>query len=203
MKKSEAVRSVFDLLEEQDMPFAASIRAWLLNSFPRDVEQRSIHLVLQLEKLFEMAVFENEVETVHVLLQQGFPPDIKGDWQTTPLMWASCLGYDRIASLLIGYGANQFAPCFSGHALRDLRKAVSSPEYQYILKRREEIHAQVVAGCLKPLSSVGSESGSEQPQNKKKEFVRQINNGKGIDELFKKMKTHEPRSTKTVDFIVE
>ena len=89
---------------------------------------------------------------------------------------------------------------FSGKTLQDLRKSVSSKEYQAILKRKEEIHAQVVAGCLKPLSSVTSSGG--QPQNKKK-FVRQIDNGKGIDELFKRMKKQEPRTTRSVDFIVE
>ena len=201
MKTAEAVQSVFDLLQNQDTSVGKSIRAWLVNSFPKEVEQSAVQLVLQLQKLFEMAVFENEVETVHALLQQGFPPDIKGDWQTTPLMWASCLGYNQIVKLLIGYGADQNIVCFSGKTIQDLRKSVSSKEYQAILKRKEEIHAQVVAGCLRPLSSVTSDSG--QPQNKKKEFVRQIDNGKGIDELFKKMKKHEPRTTRSVDFIVE
>lgn len=201
MKKVEAVRSVFELLEDQDTPFARSIRAWLLHSFPKEVEQSAVQLVLQLKKLFEMAVFENEVDTVHILLQQGFPPDIKGDWGTTPLMWAVCLGYDQISKLLIGYGANQCATCFSGKTITELRKAVSSIEHQAILRRKEEIHDQVMAGCLKPLSSGTSDAG--QPQNNKKNFIRQINNGKGLDELFKKIKSRESRSTKTVSFIVE
>ena len=203
MTKEEAIRSIFDLMQSEVGTPAEAVQAWLVRVFPSKAEHSAVQLVSQLEKLFEMAVFENEVDTVHVLLQQGFPPDVLGDWQTTPLMWATCLGHDKIATLLKGFGANSEAVCFSGKKAKDFQRRADFPEYQAILRRKEEIHAQVMAGALKPfLGTTGAASG-ESTERKKPKAVRQIDNGKGVDELFKRMKSKEVSGMKTDSYAMK
>ena len=185
--------SIFDLLQSVDAPQAQNLHKWLGNMFPKATDRSSIQIAIQLEKLFEMAVFENQTNTVHLLLQQGFSPDIRGDWGTTPLMWATCLNYSKIMALLTAYGANQQATSFSGLSAKDFRSSKNKafPEYQAILKRKNEIHAQVVAGYLKPLDSSAATSDDPPPQKNRPSHLRQIDNGKGVDEVFKEIKTKE------------
>lgn len=193
--------SVFDLLQSIDSPQARNLQKWLSEMFPRATDCTSIQMAIQLEKLFEMAVFENQVDTVHLLLQQGFSPNIRGDWGTTPLMWATCLNYPQIASLLKAYGINQQAKSFSGKVAQDFQHQQNKdlPEYQSIVTRRAQIHAQVVAGYLKPLNATASTTG-EAPQSEKHQ--RQIDNGKGIDEVFKNME-NSAKKTYQIDCIIE
>ena len=180
--------SIFDLLQTVDTPQAHDLQKWIASMFPKANDRASFLLAIQLEKLFEMAVYENQPDTIHLLLQQGLPPDMRDDWGTTPLMWASCLGYTQIINLLKTYGADQYAKSFSGKVATDFNPHMDSnlPEYKTIIKRRAEIHAQVKAGYLKPF---GSETPATDggPQNKLKKRQRQIDNGKGMDEVFKKM----------------
>ena len=197
-----AQMSIFDLLQTSDSPQAQDLQRWIASMFPKANDRASFQLALQLEKLFEMAVFENQADTVHLLLQQGLSPDMRGDWGTTPLMWANCLGYTQIVKLLTAYGADQYAKSFSGKVAADFETKANqdSAEYQSILDRRREIHAQVEAGYLKPFGA-GTTAASGTPQNKSKR-QRQIDNGKGVDEVFKKMAT-TTRTTREINFDVE
>ena len=192
--------SIFDLLQTLDTPQAKGLQRWLSSVFPRSTDRSSLQLAIQLEKLFEMAVFENQIDTVHLLLQQGFSPNIRGDWGTTPLMWASCLKYPKIMALLKAYGANQLAKSFSGKVAKDFCTDLyrNLPEYQAILTRRAQIHAQVEAGYLKPLATVSAAADSS-PQNHPRQ--RQIDNGKGMDELLKKI-DKSPRKTRALRSII-
>ena len=177
--------SVFDLLYPAQTPQEADLRAWIIRNFPQSTKQTAFQLAVQLEKLFEMAVFENQVDDVHNLLQQGVPPDLRFDWGLTPLMWANCLKYDELAELLEAYGANPQLKSFSGttaKAFQNVSSKQNSVEVQAILKRRDEIHALVKAGCLKPLSGA---SGKKVLHKTRKN--RQIDNGIGVDETLKRM----------------
>ncbi len=180
--------SIFDLLQTVDVPQARGLQRWISSMFPKVSDRTSFLLATQLEKLFEMAIYENQIDTVHLLLQQGISPNIRADWGTTPLMWASCLGYKRIAELLISYGADQHFKSFSGKVASDFNEKMdgSLPEYQTITNRRKQIHDQVKAGYLKPFGST-STSSSDNPRNRKSKHQRQIDNGKGVDEVLKKM----------------
>jgi len=180
--------SIFDLLQTVDTPQARNLQKWIASMFPKANDRASFLLAVQLEKLFEMAVYENQVDTVHLLLQQGLPPDMRADWGITPLMCANCLGYAQIVNLLKSYGADQYAKSFSGKVAADFNSKMDPnlPEYQAIIDRRSEIHAQVKAGYLKPFGSGSTPVGGSR-QNKSKKRQRQIDNGKGMDEVFKKM----------------
>lgn len=192
--------SIFDLVQTIDTPQEEDLQQWIFQIFPKPTDCTSFQLALQLEKLFEMAIFEDQVDAVHLLLQQGVPANIRGDWGTTPLMWATCLNHTQICRLLIAYGANQHAKSFSGKSAKDYRPRAAHdfPEYAAILQRENEIHRQVKAGYLKPFKPTDS---GESPQNKKKK--RQIDNGKGVDELFKKIKSLEPRSSRKISVIIQ
>lgn len=186
--------SIFDLLQTVDTPQAQDIQNWIASMFPKASDRASFLLAIQLEKLFEMAVYENQVDTVHLLLQQGIAPDIRSDWGTTPLMWAHCLDYTQIIKLLESYGADQYAKSFSQKVASDFSPQMNAnlPEYQSIIKRRAEIHAQVTAGYLKPFGSAISSVGGT--PNKKAKRCRQIENSKGIDEVFKQTEQGRRRS---------
>ena len=193
--------SIFDLLQSADTPQAQDLQKWLIQMFPKATDRTSIQVAIQLEKLFEMAIFENHIDTVHLLLQQGFSPNIKGDWGTTPLMWATCLNHTKIAMLLKAYGANQRAKSFSGKVAKDFcdNQNQELPEYQAILERLVSIHTQVEAGYLKPLSSATAPTDGD-PQNEPRR--RQIDNGKGLDELFKAMR-NEAKKPRDIDLSVD
>ena len=183
--------SIFDLLQSTDTPQAKDLQRWLKDMFPQATGHTSIQMAIQLEKLFEMAIFENHIDTVHLLLQQGFSPNIRGDWGTTPLMWADCLRHAEIATLLKAYGANQRAKSFSGKVAKEFHDNNNKelPEYQAILQRQAEIHAQVAAGYLKPLGTFDPSTSTINT----KTVQRQIDNGKGVDELFKKLCDKNPQ----------
>ena len=51
--------------------------------------------------------------------------------------------------------------------------------------RKDQIHKQVLAGYFKPISTASGDA----PQKSMPQ--RQSNNGKGVDELFKKLQTKE------------
>ena len=190
MTQTESIQSIFDLITTPDDSDTQHILSWMNTLFPQTVARSAFQTVICLNRLFELALFENQIEIVHLLLQKGLPPDIPGDWGTTPLMWATCLQYDRIASLLIDYGANQRAKCYSGKTAADFKKSDSlhqTPEYQFILARQKEIHAQATSQKLfkkpgKPHDSTSAKRTKESPGK------RQINNGKGMDEMLKKLK---------------
>jgi len=190
MAQIESMQSIFDLITTPDDLDTQNVLGWMNTLFPQTVARSAFQTVVCLNRLFEFAIFENQIEIVHLLLQKGLPPDIPGDWNTTPLMWASCLKYDRIASLLIDYGANQRAKCHSGKTAADFEKSErlhQIPEYQFILARQKEIHAQVTGKKIfkksnKAHSSVQTKPTKEAPEN------RQINNGRGMDEMLKKLK---------------
>lgn len=180
--------SIFDLLQPAETPSTQDLRRWLGNVFPKMADRASFQLASQLEKLFEMSVFENQVDAVHLLLQQGIPANIRFDWGMTPLMWANYLGYTKIANLLIAYGANQHTKSFHGTRACDfvgLPLKNPSIECETILKRRAEIHDQVIAGYLKPLVPPTTSSSGTSGNKKPKIHRRQIDNGRGIDEIFK------------------
>ena len=195
--------SIFDLLQTVDTPQAQNLQKWIASTFPKANDRASFLLAIQLEKLFEMALYENQIDTIHLLLQQGLPPDMRADWGITPLMCAHCLGYFQITKLLESYGADQHAKSFSGKVAADFNPDMNPnlPEYQTITNRRAEIHAQVKAGYLKPLGS-GSSSADEAPQNKPKKRQRQIENGKGVDEVFKAM-DQQLRRPREINLIFE
>jgi len=195
--------SIFDLLQTVDTPQAQELQQWIALMFPKTNDRASFLLATQLEKLFEMAIYENQVDTVHLLLQQGVPPNMRSDWGTTPLMWATCLGYTQIVNLLLTYGADQHAKSFSGILAADFsnNKSTQSPEYKAIMDRRALIHAQVTAGYLKPLGAQSSTS-EDASQNTPPKRQRQIDNGKGVDELFKQMNTTESK-TREINLVFE
>ena len=114
--------SIFDLLQTADTPQAKELQHWISSMFPKANDRASFSLAIQLAKLFEMAIYENQIDTIHLLLQQGISPNIRADWGTTPLMWACCLGHKRIVELLISYGADQHLKSFSGKVALDFRK---------------------------------------------------------------------------------
>ena len=198
-----AQMSIFDLLQTADTPKAQDLQRWIASMFPKANDRASFQLAVQLEKLFEMAVFENQIDTVHLLLQQGIPPDIRGDWGTTPLMWANCLGYTQIVKLLIAYGADQYARSFSGKLPANFREksAQELPEYQAIQERLKIVHSQVKEGYLKPFGSTSSTS-SGTPRTKPNTRKRQIDNGKGVDEVFKNIE-EASRRTREINLVFE
>ena len=195
--------SIFDLLQVSDTPQAKELQLWVSAMFPKTNEQASFSLAVQLEKLFEMAIYENQIDTVHLLLQQGIPPNIQSDWGTTPLMWATCLGYNQIEDLLISYGADQHLESFSGKVASDFKKNTTKnlPEYTFIVNRQNMIREQIKAGYLKRFGSTSSSTSGTHNQNTTPKRQRQIDNGKGIDEVFKKMKTTS-RSSRTISLII-
>ena len=196
--------SIFDLVLAADTPQEKDLQNWIAHVFPKTSENASFLLAIQLEKLFEMAIYENQLDSVHLLLQQGLPPNIRGDWSTTPLMWATCLGHTQIANLLITYGADQHAKSFYGKEASDFadEKNTDYPEYRAILKRKKEIHEQVTAGYLKPLGAPDAPAGGI-PQKKKNKRQRQIDNGKGVDEIFKKINDTSIARTREINLIIE
>jgi len=190
MTQTEPIQSIFDLITTPDDLDTQNILGWMNTLFPQTVARSAFQTVVCLNRLFEFAIFENQIEIVHLLLQKGLPPDIPGDWGTTPLMWATCLKYDRIASLLIDYGANQRAKCHSGKTATDFEESeqlCQTPEYQFILARQKEIHAQTTSKKIfkKPGKAHVS---SETKHPKEAPIKKQINNGKGMDEMLKKLK---------------
>ena len=192
--------SIFDLVQTVDTPQEEDLQQWISQVFPKPTDYTSFQLALQLEKLFEMSIFEDQAEAVHLLLQQGVPANLRGDWGTTPLMWATCLNHLQICRLLIAYGANQQAKSFSGKAAKDYRPRAAHdfPEYAAILQREKEIHRQVKAGYLKLLKPTGTGSTSRTQKT-----LRQIDNGKGVDELFKKIKSLEPRTSRKISVVIK
>ena len=86
---------------------------------------------------------------------------------------------------------------FSGKTAQDLRDKTCRdlPEYQAILERQTSIHAQVEAGYLKPLDATGvsaATSATITPQQ------RQINNNKGVDEIFKNISKGTRKNSKQI-----
>jgi len=195
--------SIFDLLQTVDTPQAQELQQWIASMFPKTNDRASFLLATQLEKLFEMAIYENQIDTVHLLLQQGVPPNMRSDWGTTPLMWATCLGHTQIVNLLLAYGADQHAKSFSGILAADFSKnnLDQLPEYKTIMDRQALIHAQVQAGYLKPLGTQSATSDDDS-QNTPPKRQRQIDNGKGVDELLKKMNTSESK-TREINLVFE
>ena len=191
--------SIFDLLQPVETPQQQDLRNWLCRTFPKMNDRAAFQLAVQLDKLLELSVFENHIDAVHLLLQQGVPPDIRFDWGTTPLMWANYLGYTQIANLLTAYGASQHVKSFSGTRASDFANPLfknSFVEGPYITKRKEAIHKQIKAGYLKPLKITTNTSTTSRPKKTAK-HSRQIDNGKGIDELFKSRLTKSLKTKKS------
>lgn len=182
--------SIFDLLQPVQTPQENDLRKWLGHTFPYATEQTAFQLAIQLERLFEMAVFENQIDDVHMLLQQGIPPNLRFDWGLTPLMWTNCLNYDEISDLLLMYGANPSLKSFSGIKaanFKNLNRKQNSIEYKAILKRRAEIHEMVRAKYLKPLADISATNEKTYYKKPAKKSQRQIDNGTGVDEILKKL----------------
>lgn len=179
--------SVFDLLQPPQTPQEKELREWIGDIFTQTADQSAFQLAIQLGKLFEAAVFSNQIEDTHILLQHGVPPDLRWDWGLTPLMCANYLHYDELSKLLISYGANSQAQSFSGIKaieFEDLPVDSSAPECAAILTRCREINEQIEKGYLKPLSAHSKTVRTITHPTKKN---RQIDNGKGVDEVFKKI----------------
>jgi len=190
--------SIFDLLQPAQTPSESDLRTWLKSVFPDTTDRSAFQLVLRLERLFEVSLFENRVKDMHMLLQQGVSPNIRWDWGLTPLMCSNYLGYEELSKLLINYGATSQAKSFSGKTASEFRQLPiddPSEECMAILTRYTEIHDQVMAGLLKPFSDGTGNPPKTNPTPAKNtpnhaptpKKIRQIDNGKGVDEIFKKI----------------
>ena len=188
--------SIFDLLHPAQTPQENDLRTWIKTIFPQATDKSAFQLVMQLEKLFEVSIFENRIEDAHMLLQQGVPPDLCWDWKLTPLMCTNYLGYEKLSDLLIAYGANSQAKSFSGKTaaeFKNLSMEDPSEECTAILTRYAEIRNQTISGLLKSCAetltnnkkTASTTTSKQKITSSPAAKIRQIDNGKGVDEIFK------------------
>ena len=186
---NKQIWDILNVIHTDDALHDTSIQQWMAGVFGKEMTDHAFQEACMLRTLFEMAVFEGLEDLLHQLLQRGFPANIIGDWGTTPLMWATYCGHTQLLPLLIAYGADATQLSFSQKQAQDFANpslAVQKlPESVAMKARKDQIHEQVLAGYFRPISTTsGGVPQKTMPQ-------RQSNNGKGVDELFKKLQKKE------------
>ena len=179
--RTEQIWSVLNIVNSSDLVTDTTLNDLLMGTFPDALEKTATTYTLMLKTIFEMAIYQSENDLVHTLLQKGFSPNFCGDWNTTPLMWASYLHNTSLVQLLLAYGADASVKSFSQKTAQNFEHApLNCPETRFMQNRKAEIDAQVRAGVFKKDSGTTNKTIFRR--------TRQKDNGRGMDELLKTIK---------------